>query len=119
VPDRDSKFTSKFWKGIFKVFGKNLNFSMTYHRETDGKTERVNQVIEDMLRMHVMDKPSKWEDYLHLVDFSYNNGYQESLKMSPFEALYGRKCNKPVSWDNPVDHAVLSQICSGKWRSRW
>jgi hypothetical protein len=44
-----------------------------------------------MLRMYVMDNPSKWEDYLHLVEFSYNNGYQASLKMNPFEALYGRK----------------------------
>jgi hypothetical protein len=48
-------------------------------------------VIEDMLRMYVMDKPSKWEDHLQLVDFSYNNGYQASLKMIPFEALYGRR----------------------------
>jgi hypothetical protein len=48
-------------------------------------------VIEDMLRMYVMDIPSKWEDYLHLVDFSYKNEYQASLKMSPFEALYGNK----------------------------
>ena len=68
---------------------------------------RVNQVIEDMLRMYVMDKPSKWEDYMHLVEFSYNNGYQASLKMSPFEALYGRKCNTPVSWDNPTYRVVL------------
>jgi hypothetical protein len=45
----------------------NLNFSTAYHPESDGKTERVNQVIEDMLRMYVMDKPSKSEDYLHLV----------------------------------------------------
>jgi hypothetical protein len=57
--------------------------------------------------MYVMDKPSKWEDYLHLVEFSYNNGYQASLKMSPFEALYGRKCNTPVSWDNPTDRVVI------------
>jgi len=41
--------------------------------------------------MYVMDKPSKWEDYLHLVEFEYNNGYQYSLIMIPFEALYGRK----------------------------
>jgi len=60
-----------------------------------------------MLRMYVMDKPSKWEDYLHLVEFAYNNQYQESLKMSPFEALYGRKCNMPVSWDNPVDIFII------------
>jgi hypothetical protein len=64
-------------------------------------------VIEDMLRMYVMDNPSKWEDYLHLVEFSYNNGYQEYLKMSPFEALYGRRCNTPVSWDNPTDREIV------------
>jgi hypothetical protein len=54
-----------------------------------------------------MDKPSKWEDYLHLVEFAYNNGYQASLKMSPFEALYGRRCNTLVSWDNPAYRAVV------------
>jgi hypothetical protein len=91
VSDRDPKFTSNFWKGLFNGFGTNLNFSTTYHPESDGRTERVNQVIEDMLRMYVMDKPSKLEDYIHLVEFSYKNGYQASLKMSPFEALYGRK----------------------------
>jgi hypothetical protein len=54
-----------------------------------------------------MDKPYKWEDYLHLVEFAYNNGYQASLRMSPFEALYGRKCNTPGSWENPADRVVL------------
>ena len=60
-----------------------------------------------MLRMYMMDKPSKWEDYLHLVYFSYNNWYQTSLKMHPFEALYGRRCNTPVNWDNPIDREVV------------
>jgi transposase InsO family protein len=90
VSDRDPRFTSKFWKRLFKGFGTNLNFSTTYHPKFDGKTERVNQVIEDMLRMYVMEKPSKWEDYIQLVEFSYNNGYQASLKMGLFEALYGK-----------------------------
>jgi hypothetical protein len=75
-------------------------------------------VIEDILRMYVMDKPSKWEDYLHLVEFAYNNGYQASLKMNPFEALYGRKCNTLVSRDNPADRAVVGQSCSRKWKSK-
>jgi hypothetical protein len=57
-------------------------------------------VIEDMSRMYVMDKPSEWEDYVHLVEFAYNNRYHEYLNMSPFEALYGRKCNMLVRWDN-------------------
>jgi hypothetical protein len=107
VSNKDPKFTSKFWKGLFNGFGTNSNFSTTYHPESDGQTERVNQVIEDMLRIYVMDKPSKWEDYLHLVEFAYNNGYQASLKMSLFEGLYGRKCNTSVSWDNPTDRALV------------
>jgi hypothetical protein len=84
-----------------------MNFIIAYHPESDGKIERLNQVIEDMLRMYVMDKPSKWEDYIHLVEFSYNNGYQASLEMSMFEALYDRKCNTLISWDNPADKAVI------------
>jgi hypothetical protein len=91
VSDGDSNFTLNFWKGLFKGFGTSLNFSITYHPETDGQTERVNRVIEDILRMCVIDKPSKWEEYLHLVEFAYNNGYQVSLKMGPFETLYVRK----------------------------
>ena len=62
--DRDTKFTSNFWKSLFSYLGTKLNFSNAYHPQTDGQTERVNQVLEDMLRMYVMDKPSKWEDYL-------------------------------------------------------
>jgi hypothetical protein len=103
VSERDLKFSSKFWRGLFKGFRMNLNFNTYYHPESDGKTKRVNQVIEDMLMMYVMDKPYEWEYYLHLVEFSNNNGYQASLKMSPFEALYGRKCNTPIRWDNLAD----------------
>jgi hypothetical protein len=60
--------------------------------------------------MYVIDKPSKWEDYLNLVEFSYNNGYQASLKMSPFEALYGRKGNTLVIWEKPADRVVLGSV---------
>ena len=60
-----------------------------------------------MLRMYVMKRPTKWEDYLHLVELYYNNGYQASTKMSLFEILYRKKCNTPVSWDNPVDHVLI------------
>jgi hypothetical protein len=107
VFDIDPKFTSNIWKGLFKGFGTNLSFSTTYDHVSNGQTRRINRVIEDMLRMYVMDKPSKLEDYLHLVEFAYNNGYHTSLKMSPFKALYGRKCNRRVSWDNPADRTVV------------
>jgi transposase InsO family protein len=91
ISDKDTKFTSNFWKYLFVGFETKLIFSTTYHPQTNGYIERVNQVLEDMLRMHLMHQPKKWEGYLSLVEFSYNNGYQESLKMSPFEALYGRQ----------------------------
>src|SRR5713226_9516439 len=57
VFDRDVKFTSNFWKGLFADLGTKLNFSTTYHPQIDGQTKRVNQVLEDMLRMYVMEKP--------------------------------------------------------------
>ena len=57
--------------------------------------------------MYVKDQPSKWEDYLHLVEFAYSNNYQASTIFSPFEILYGMKCNTPISWSNSVDRLVL------------
>ena len=107
VLDHDPKFTLNFWKGFFKEFGTKINISTMYHPQSYGRPERVNQIIENMLRMYVMDKHIKWEDFVYLVEFSYNNGYQESLKMSHFEALYGRNCSVPVSWDKPMDRLIV------------
>ena len=84
-----------------------LKFSTAYHPQTDGHTERINQVLEDMLRMYVSDYPKKWQDYLHLVEFSYNNHYHASAKLSCFEILYGIKCNTLITWSNPVDRLML------------
>ena len=73
--------------------GTQLNFGIAYHSQTDGHNEIVNQVLEDMLSMYVMDKLGKWEDYLQLVEFAYNNNFQVSVGMNHFEILYGCKCN--------------------------
>ena len=67
----------------------------------------MNHVLEDMLCMHVINQPGKWKDYIHLVEFAYNNNYQASLKMSPFEVLYGRRCKVPLSWGNLEDRLAL------------
>ena len=92
---------------MFKGLGTYLNFSTAYHPQTDGKTERVNQVLQGMLRMYVMGKPSKWEDYLHLVEFAYNNNFQVFAGMSQLEILYGRKCNTPISWSSVFHRLML------------
>ena len=100
VSDRDTKFIGNLWKSLFKGLGTQLNFSTAYHPQTDGQTKRVNQVLQDFLRMYGMDKPGKWEDYLHLVEFAYNNNFQVSVGISPFEILYGCKCDTAISWRN-------------------
>lgn len=105
--DRDLVFTSALWTSLQQSLGTKLNFSSAYHPETDGQTERVNQVLEDMLRMYVMDQQSCWEEYLHLVEFAYNNGYHSSIGMAPFQALYGRPCRTPLSWDRLEDRVLL------------
>jgi hypothetical protein len=75
-----------------------LNFGSAYHPQTDGQTERTNQVLEDMLRACALKHGGSWDKSLPFAEFSYNNSYQASLKMAPFEALYGRKCRTPLYW---------------------
>ncbi|XP_062021012.1 uncharacterized protein LOC133737489 [Rosa rugosa] len=75
VSDRDARFTSKFWSGFQKAMGTDLDMSTAFHPQTDGQTERVNQVLEDMLRACVLDFKGSWEDHLPLIEFSYNNNY--------------------------------------------
>ena len=59
VSYRDPKFTSNIWKDLFKGFGTNLNISTTYHPDSYGKTKMTNRIIEDMLKMYVMEESSK------------------------------------------------------------
>lgn len=54
-----------------------------------------------------MQQKRKWEEYLTLVEFAYNNGYHESLRMSPFKALYGWSCNTPISWNDLVSRVLI------------
>jgi hypothetical protein len=84
-----------------------LKFSSAYHPQTDGQTERTNQILEDMLRAYALQDKIGWDKRLPYVEFSYNNSYQASLKMSPFEALYGRNCRTPFHWDQPGERQVF------------
>jgi transposase InsO family protein len=98
ILDRGSQFTSRFWKSFHGNRDTKLNFSLAYHPQTDGQTERTNQLLEDMLRACALQRGSSWDKSLPYAEFSYNNSYQASLKMSPFETLYGRKCRIPLYW---------------------
>jgi hypothetical protein len=84
-----------------------LNFSLAYHPQTDGQTERVNQILEDMLRACALKDSKSWDKCLPYAEFSYNNSYQKSLKMSSFKVLYGRKCRTPLFWNEPGENQVF------------
>ena len=78
------------------ALGSDLRLSMTFHPQTNGQSDRTIQIMEDMLRACVLDFEGSWKDHLHLVEFAYNNSYQVSIGIVPFEALYGRPCRSPV-----------------------
>ncbi|GJT47207.1 putative reverse transcriptase domain-containing protein [Tanacetum coccineum] len=98
ISDRDSHITSRFWKLLQEALGTSLDMSTAYHPQTDSQSKRTIQTLEDMLRTCVINFGSSWDHHLPLVEFSYNNSYQASIKAAPYEALYGRKCRSPVCW---------------------
>jgi hypothetical protein len=108
VSDRRAQFVSKFWRSLHQALKTKLDFNSAYHPQTDGQTERVNQVLEDMLRACVLTYGKSWEDNLAFAEFSYNNGYHTSLKKAPFEVLYGRKCHTPLMWSEVRDRVIES-----------
>ena len=106
VSDRDPRFTTHFWKSFQKVMGTRLTISTAFHPQTDGQFERTILVLEDMLRACVLDHKGSWEEHLPLVEFTYNNSYQASIQMAPYEALYGRPCMSPLCWTEVGESSI-------------
>jgi hypothetical protein len=92
MSDRGSQFTSKFWENLQESMDTKLNFSSTYHLQTDDQMERTNQILEDMLRAYDLKYGKSWDKSVPYTEFSYNNSYQTSIEMAPHKALYGRQC---------------------------
>ena len=107
ILDRDLRFTSRLWGKLQEALGTRLSFSMAFHPQTDGQLERVIQVLEDMLRSCVIDYEDSWDKHIPLVDFVYNNSFQSSIGMAPYEALYGRKCKTPMCWTKLSEKKVI------------
>jgi hypothetical protein len=93
---------------LHECLGTKLIRSSSYHPQTDGQTEIVNQILEDMLRASILHFDKSWDKYLSLAEFSYNNSCQASLKMAPFDALYGRRCHTPLNWSEARERTLFS-----------
>jgi hypothetical protein len=105
VSDRRTQFTSRFWERLHEALDTQLHFSSAYHPQTNEQTKRVNQILEDMLRACALQYGRSWEK--RYAEFSYNNSDQESLKMAPFEMLYGRRCQTPLFWNETGEQKVF------------
>ena len=106
VSDRDPRFKAHFWKNFQKTMGKQLMMSIAFHPQTDGQSERTLQILEDMLRACVLDHKGSWDEHLPLVEFTYNNSYQVSIHMAPYEALYGRSSQIPICWTEVRESSI-------------
>jgi transposase InsO family protein len=89
VSDHGSQFVSKFWEELHKSLGTKLLHSSACHPQTSGQTERVNQILEDMLQAGVLEFPLKWGESLPLAEFSYNNSYQKVSRWHPLKLCMG------------------------------
>ncbi|CAI7778016.1 unnamed protein product [Closterium sp. NIES-54] len=106
ISDRDTKFTSNFWKNLWEQFGTRLQFSSSYHPETDGQTERTNQTMELLIRA-TCDDPTTWEQQLPLIEFACNNAMSATTQQSPFYPNNEQNPTVPMtpSPDNPTPRA--------------
>ncbi|GKC24091.1 putative reverse transcriptase domain-containing protein [Tanacetum coccineum] len=119
ISDRDSKFTSHFWKSLNEALGTQLDMSTAYHPQTDGQSERTIQTLEDMLRACVIDFGKGWDRHLPLVEFSYNNSYHTSIKAT-LQKSYADRRRKPLEFE--VGDKVMLKVLPwkgvirfGKW----
>lgn len=89
ISDRGPQFTSAFWKEFFTRFDTKIKLSTAYHPQTDGQTERVNQILEQYLRSFISYNQDNWTTLLPFAEFSYNSSLHSSTNLSPFEVNYG------------------------------
>ncbi|GJP85889.1 hypothetical protein CLOP_g15986 [Closterium sp. NIES-67] len=102
ISDRDPKFTSKFWKELMSLLGTKLAMSSAYHPQTDGQTERLNQIVEQLLRAACKDEISKWDLHLPVLEFAYNNATHAATGQTPFFLCYGRHPLTPQKPPTPA-----------------
>ena len=90
ISNRDTKFTSRFWKAMTQNLQIERKMSTATHPETDGQTERTNRTLEDLLRHYVAHDQKDWDRWLPIVEHTYNKTYQASIQMTSFYCNLGR-----------------------------
>ncbi len=97
ISDRDTRFTSRFWKELWRLTGTKLLMSTAYHPQTDEQTERANRTLEDMLRHYVKYRQTDWDEHLVAAEIACNNARQSSTGFSPYYLNAGQEINLPIT----------------------
>jgi hypothetical protein len=97
ITDRGSQFACAFWEQFLTLLDSRPLLSTAYHAQTDGQTERMNRVLEDMLRHYVGPTLSDWDTLLPLAEFAINNSLNTSVQNTPFFLNYGRHPRTPLT----------------------
>ena len=97
VTDRGTQFLNSFNKALTKLVGTKHAVSTAYHPQTDGQTERVNRILNEMLRHYTNARYDDWDLQLPLCEFAHNNASSRATGMSPFYVCYGKHPLTPAS----------------------
>lgn len=116
VSDRDPRFTSHFWRSLWKQLGTHLRMSTAFHPQTDGQTERANRTIEEIMRAYVNEKQNDWDTHLTAIEIAYNNSVHASTNATPYYLNHGREISLPLdklsvlSNPNPSSSERIQQL---------
>ena len=106
ISDRDPRFTSMFWKELWKIVGTRLNVSTADHAATDGGSERYIGTLMSMLRAYCHDNPYDWDLYLPAMEFAYNDSVHPATGYTPFQLDNGRDPSTPMQF---LMHGVITR----------
>jgi transposase InsO family protein len=109
VSDRDPRFTSRLWPSIQRALGTNLSISTAFHPHTNGRSERVIQILEDLLRAYALEFRGNWEEHLSLVEFTNNNSYETTIRMAPLKLFIAESVGHPC-----VGKKLGTKSCMGQ-----
>lgn len=107
ISERGAQFTVHFSQSFQEGLGISVNLSISFQFETKGHAERAILTIEDMLRACAIDFGGNWNNHLPLIEFSYNNNYQASIQMDPYEASYRRYYRSSIRWFEPAEVGLI------------
>jgi hypothetical protein len=115
VSDRDARFTSDFWKRLNEIWKVKLRMSTAFHPQTDGQTEKANDIVQKWLRAFATNRQREWDRLLPMAEFAYNSTYHKTLRMTPFQADCGYNPTMPLDLilSTPNSHLTSEKAQNG------